>query len=401
MKAAIKGKPLTAIAAFTEVPGVQILVSTPVGAEALAAVLENDRVHGMMAAGLLGARLVETGRAFVLVDLRSRAAAERLFGGPYLKSGLLTRPEVCAERPEACVKLARALVKATKWLSARGSAEVAPSLPRTLVQDPRLYTAALEIGGSVAVLPPAGTVTPPTTRLLRRLGSEVHILPYETHDHLRDLVTRCRRMGVKALVGGESVGRWPTRRGSRPSLSRTGRTRRRACSARRSCGRRRRRRPGMTRDRRVHASGGQRGRARARPGRAPRALGARCGVHHRADRCADQEPALATGETYATNYTLADVAARVDPRDFFRIHRNVIVNLNHVTELERHGVSQFRVAIAGPRPSFRVLPGPLPLLATAARLSAPVPRLLGRGFRLIDGIFRSGPRRPPAARRST
>ncbi len=57
---------------------------------------------------------------------------------------------------------------------------------------------------------------------------------------------------------------------------------------------------------------------------------------------------LVTGEQYATNYTLADIAARVDPRDFFRIHRNVLVNLNYVTELERYAVSQFRVLIEGP-----------------------------------------------------
>lgn len=191
VKAALQGRSLKAIAAFNEVPGVQILVSTryrdavrdlrdlkgrpvavtglgayshmilshvlarsglapgdvnavPVGNEALAAALENDRVQGMMSAGVLGARLLETGRAFVLLDLRNRAASERLFGGPYLKSAVLARAEVVAERPETCARVARAVVRATRWLASRSSAEVAAQLPETLVQDRRVYAAALD-----------------------------------------------------------------------------------------------------------------------------------------------------------------------------------------------------------------------------------------------------------------
>jgi NitT/TauT family transport system substrate-binding protein len=191
MKAALKGKTLTAIAAFTEVPSVLIVVGSrhrtavrepadlkgrpvavtglgayshlilvhvltraglkaeeiqaiPVGGEALAAALENDRVHAMMAAGLIGAKLIETGRAFVLVDLRSRAAADRLFGGPYLRSTLMTRPGVCTEQAETCTKLVRGIVKAIRWLERRTSAAIAAALPMTLVQDRRLYAAALD-----------------------------------------------------------------------------------------------------------------------------------------------------------------------------------------------------------------------------------------------------------------
>lgn len=191
MKTMLKGKPLTAIAAFTEVPGVRILVASahrdavrrpadlegrsvavtglgayshlilshvlvssglrpddveaiPVGAEALAAALENGRVDAMMAAGLLGAKLVESGRAYVLLDLQSRVAAERLFGAPYLKGSLMTRPGVCAERPEVCARLARGIVKAARWIERRTSADIAAALPPTLVQDRRLYAAALD-----------------------------------------------------------------------------------------------------------------------------------------------------------------------------------------------------------------------------------------------------------------
>ncbi len=62
-----------------------------------------------------------------------------------------------------------------------------------------------------------------------------------------------------------------------------------------------------------------------------------------------------TGESYATNYTLTDIMARVDPRDFFRTHRNVIVNLNYVAEVERYGQGQLRLVLEGPdAPAFVV-----------------------------------------------
>lgn len=63
--------------------------------------------------------------------------------------------------------------------------------------------------------------------------------------------------------------------------------------------------------------------------------------------------AVAGGETYQMNYTLQCIQARVNPRDFFRISRNVIVNLSHVVEIERYGGNRLRVLLAGPdAPSF-------------------------------------------------
>lgn len=191
VKAALQGKSLKAIAAFTEVPGNLLVMASryrdavreirdlkgrpigvtafgasthmnlsyvlarsglepgeinavPVGAEGLVAALENGRVQGIMTAGLIGARLLETGRGFVLFDLRARAATEALFGGPYLNIGLLTRSEVMAERPERCAKVVRAVVKATRWIASHSAAEIVAVLPKTVVLDRRLYLAALE-----------------------------------------------------------------------------------------------------------------------------------------------------------------------------------------------------------------------------------------------------------------
>lgn len=191
VKAATQGKRLVALAAFTETPGHQIVVATrhreavrrvedlkrrpigvtafgasthlvltyvlsksgftpeeihavPVGADGLAAALQYDRVDAVVVAGLHGPKLLAAGRGFVLLDLRTRAATEAFFGGPYLKSGLVTTAQVVAERSETCAKVAAALVKATRWIAAHDAAAIAAALPPTLVQDRAIYVTAVE-----------------------------------------------------------------------------------------------------------------------------------------------------------------------------------------------------------------------------------------------------------------
>lgn len=349
--------------------------------------------------------------------------------------------------------------------------------------------AALQEATSVAILPPAGTVPPATIRLLRRLGGAIHVFPYETHAHLRDLVVRCRRMGVEALVGGESLLSYAGQEGLR-AVSLVDRPDETAgvmgqavvTAARQVAPNHGRQADDLARlgvvlekiaqgaigprdailcvDRRGRvtaaftppaASGGGRRPALALPAglsvmeavaaSAAHAAGAAGGdagpvaldIYPLADGAGDGylvvlrgsarpaaafagDPAgvdaagarvarllerveallertdartrarrarhaprrflaslrrrtflldwrrvryfelrsglvyatLAPGETYATNYTLSEIAARVDPRDFFRIHRNVLVNLRYVTEVERYGQGHLRVLIEGP-----------------------------------------------------
>jgi hypothetical protein len=57
----------------------------------------------------------------------------------------------------------------------------------------------------------------------------------------------------------------------------------------------------------------------------------------------------ATGR-YLSNLSLSDLAERLDPRVFFRCHRSHIVNLKHVSEIERDGDSLYLV-FGGPEPS--------------------------------------------------
>jgi LytTR family transcriptional regulator, CO-responsive transcriptional regulator RcoM len=53
---------------------------------------------------------------------------------------------------------------------------------------------------------------------------------------------------------------------------------------------------------------------------------------------------------HLSNLSLSDLAERLDPTMFFRCHRSHIVNLRHVTEIERDGDSLYLV-FGGPEPS--------------------------------------------------
>lgn len=195
IKASLQGKSLKMIAAFTEVPGGQILVHTrlrdtvrelrdlrsrpvgvtglgsgshmtlvyaltrsgvkaeevnaiPVGFDAIAAALANQRVDGVVAVGLAAATLVHNGRAFVLLDLTARGPTERAYGGPYLNTGILTRSDVVAKKPDLCRKVVRAVVRANRWIASHSPSQIVAVLPDTLVQDRQLYTTALETAHS-------------------------------------------------------------------------------------------------------------------------------------------------------------------------------------------------------------------------------------------------------------
>ena len=109
-------------------------------------------------------------------------------------------PALAETAPDAVV----ALPKPAARLRERLSMPVIPFESPADVLFARVEEALRE-ADSVAVLPPAGTISPAAIRLLRRLGGEVHVLPYENPGHLRDLEVRCRRIGVRTLLGGESI----------------------------------------------------------------------------------------------------------------------------------------------------------------------------------------------------
>jgi len=56
---------------------------------------------------------------------------------------------------------------------------------------------------------------------------------------------------------------------------------------------------------------------------------------------------------YLSNLSLSDLEDRLDPAMFFRCHRSHIVNLRHVTEIERDGDSLHLVC---PKPELARVP---------------------------------------------
>ncbi len=54
------------------------------------------------------------------------------------------------------------------------------------------------------------------------------------------------------------------------------------------------------------------------------------------------------GESYTTNYSIRDLTARLAPVGFFRAHRDVIVNLKRVKEIERIGQGRVRLLLDTP-----------------------------------------------------
>lgn len=59
---------------------------------------------------------------------------------------------------------------------------------------------------------------------------------------------------------------------------------------------------------------------------------------------------VTTSGRYLSNLSLSDLAERLDPAVFFRCHRSHIVNLKHVSEIERDGESLYLV-LGGHEPS--------------------------------------------------
>jgi DNA-binding LytR/AlgR family response regulator len=59
---------------------------------------------------------------------------------------------------------------------------------------------------------------------------------------------------------------------------------------------------------------------------------------------------VTAGGRYLSNLSLSDLEERLDPAVFFRCHRSHIVNLRHVSEIERDGDSLYLV-FGSPEPS--------------------------------------------------
>jgi NitT/TauT family transport system substrate-binding protein len=207
LKARARGKAVTMVVAFTELPGLVLMVNDRLKGQVKSPADLKGRTLGVSAPGsgtdiiltyilhkhgikrdettIVGAgtntfppalkggkidagmtldpyvgQIVSEGYGFPLVDMRTRAGTEAVFGGPYMFTGLLTRDEVVREKPQLVQKVVNVFVKTNRWLASHTPEQVAEVLPADLVRDPKAYAdafrASKEIYPKVGRIPPEG-----------------------------------------------------------------------------------------------------------------------------------------------------------------------------------------------------------------------------------------------------
>jgi NitT/TauT family transport system substrate-binding protein len=91
------------------------------------------------------ARLVESGDAKVLVDMRTEEGSKQALGGAYPSSSLYMDCDYVAKNKPAVQKLANAFVKTLNWMSTHDAAEIAAKMPTDYAGgNTDLYRSAVE-----------------------------------------------------------------------------------------------------------------------------------------------------------------------------------------------------------------------------------------------------------------
>lgn len=120
--------------------------SVPVGAgDTFIAALQRDEIQGGMTTEPTVSRLMKTGEARVLVDLRNAESTKAALGGPYPATSLYMDSGWVEKHKETTQKLVNAMLKAQKFIASHSAAEIADQMPKEyLVGDRDGYIKALE-----------------------------------------------------------------------------------------------------------------------------------------------------------------------------------------------------------------------------------------------------------------
>jgi NitT/TauT family transport system substrate-binding protein len=93
------------------------------------AAIDNGGIDAGMTTDPTAAKLISSGKAKVLLDMRTEAGAKAALGGLYPASSLYLDCAWVQAHPEAVQKLANALVKTLRWINAHSPAEIAAKMP--------------------------------------------------------------------------------------------------------------------------------------------------------------------------------------------------------------------------------------------------------------------------------
>ena len=120
--------------------------SIAVGAgDTFIAALQQDEIQGGMTTEPTVSRLLKTGEAKVLVDLRNAENTKEALGGPYPASALYMETAFVEKHRDETQKLVNALVKTLKFINTHTAGEIADQMPKEyLVGDRDGYVKALD-----------------------------------------------------------------------------------------------------------------------------------------------------------------------------------------------------------------------------------------------------------------
>ena len=139
--------------------------SLPVGAgTTFIAAMQQDKIQAGMTTEPTISRLLKTGEARILVDMRSIEKTKQALGGTYPAASLYMPTDWVEKNKPTVQKLANAFVKTLKFISTHSAAEIAEKMPKDFyVGDKDSYIKALADGKSMftsdGVMPAGGPET--------------------------------------------------------------------------------------------------------------------------------------------------------------------------------------------------------------------------------------------------
>ncbi len=139
--------------------------SVPVGAgDTFIAAMQQDQIQAGMTTEPTITRLLKTGQAAVLVDMRTVEGARAALGGTYPAASLYMATDYVESHKETVQKLANAFVKTLKFIDSHNGAEIADKMPADYyVGDKEGYVKALDAGKGMftpdGVMPDDGPAT--------------------------------------------------------------------------------------------------------------------------------------------------------------------------------------------------------------------------------------------------
>ncbi len=137
----------------------------PVGAgDTLIAAMTKDQIQAAMTTEPTVSRLLASGRARVMVDLRTLDSTRSALGGPYPAACLYMETSWVETHRDTVQKLAVALVRALRYIASHSADDIAGRMPKDYyVGDRAMYVAALAAGKDMFTqdgrMPPGGPET--------------------------------------------------------------------------------------------------------------------------------------------------------------------------------------------------------------------------------------------------